>query len=591
MGNPFYVPRDNSNFANALAVLKLGLDAYGTYNQDQQASRRNDLSEQELRMRGDERRDTRDFQRRTLEGQIQDRTDTAAFRQSTLAGQEQDRAQKDRTTPEHQRQWGPLEAGAVKKLFTDFGFKDKEGTVFPAIDAMAKDPRVTKGNAYEMFKQEYQGLKEKVLGEAVDNYVSKLDKPGFMGSKEQQKLLRGIETLQNDLDGKMVDRLFGKTVASMEMETAAAAKAAAPPLPTSDQVIAQLGQAVATGKVSPEAARQVITVMKPEALPTFDKLIAGQVASGVRTAEEGSKLLHPSAGGQQTSTSVTEKGSFPIWQDPNTQTVIVKKPDGVQEIYDPKIHGKQVSKTTSSTAIYVQNNKEADAKKIDERAKRIGDAIIKGDQPPQISGFGMSKITPQIKDYLATQGFDLTSAESDWIATKKHVQSMNSTQQLRLMQAVTFTRESIPIIRELATEWDAGGFAPLNSVNLLAARNGVYGKQAMSVATRMEAQIADLTSELGTVYKGGNSSTDESLKLAAENIKAKWSAEVLSDNLDQIERNLQLRENSMKHSIPKAMSGKSPLSRPETATAPTATAPGRLVPAPGATKPRPLPKF
>jgi hypothetical protein len=571
MGNPYYVPRDNSNFANALSVLKLGLDAYGTYNQDQQASRRNDLSEKELLMRGDERRDTRDFQRQTLAGQQEDRAANRSF-------QSQQIAQKDRTTPEHQRQWGPLEAGQVKKLFEDFGFKDKDGTVNPALDAMAKDPSVTKGDAYGMFKQEYPALKEKVLGEAVDNYVSKLDKPGFMGSKEQQKLLKGIETLQNDLDGTMVDKLFGKTVASLEAEKATAAKEATTALPTSDQIIGQLGQAVATGKLSPEAARQVISVMKPEALLTFDKVVAGLVTSGKRTVEEASKLLHPSAGGQQTSTTVTEKGSFPIWQDPNTQTFIVKKPDGEQAIYDPKIHGKQVSKSTSSTAIYMQNNKVEGEAKIDARAKQIGDEIIAGRQPPQISGFGMSKITPQIKAYLAEKGFDLTSAESDWIATKKHVQSMNSTQQLRLMQAVTFTRESIPIIRELATEWDAGGFAPLNSVNLLAARNGVYGKQAMSVATRMEAQIADLTSELGTVYKGGNSSTDESLKLAAQNIKAKWSADVLSDNLDQIEKNLVLRENSMKHSVPKAMSGKSPLSNQTPAATPTA--PGRLQPEP-----------
>ncbi len=58
--------------------------------------------------------------------------------------------------------------------------------------------------------------------------------------------------------------------------------------------------------------------------------------------------------------------------------------------------------------------------------------------------------------------------------------------------------------------------------------------------------IADMTSELGTVYKGGNASTDESLRLAGQNLQADWSAQTLLDNIKQIKQQIVYRKNSMK---------------------------------------------
>jgi hypothetical protein len=158
----------------------------------------------------------------------------------------------------------------------------------------------------------------------------------------------------------------------------------------------------------------------------------------------------------------------------------------------------------------------------------------------------MAKVAPQVRAYLADKGFDLTTAEQDYNATKKYLGSLNSTQQVRLRQATTFAYDSLDIIEKLGKEWDAGRFAPLNWVNLQAAKTGVYGKEAAKISTKLDAQIADLTSELGTVYKGGNSSTDESLKLAAQNLKSQWDYDVLVSNIDQIRANLKIRQNSMK---------------------------------------------
>ena len=213
----------------------------------------------------------------------------------------------------------------------------------------------------------------------------------------------------------------------------------------------------------------------------------------------------------------------------------VLMPDGTIS-YQPrnKAIGQQAPKLGASTI------PEADI-------KAIGDQMISGKIPPVISN-AYRKIAPELQAYLAKNNFDQTAAEADWTATKKHLSSMNSTQQLRLGQAIEFTKESLPIIEDLASQWKAGGFAPLSYAALKAAEQGALGTKAQSMATRLNAQINDLTSELGTVYKGGNSSTDESLKLAAANLKGQWEESVLMDNINQIRKNLTLRENSMRNS-------------------------------------------
>lgn len=48
-----------------------------------------------------------------------------------------------------------------------------------------------------------------------------------------------------------------------------------------------------------------------------------------------------------TSSSVTEHGGFPIWKKPGTMETVVRKPDGTEETYDPKVHGKEMGTNVS----------------------------------------------------------------------------------------------------------------------------------------------------------------------------------------------------------------------------------------------------
>ena len=262
-------------------------------------------------------------------------------------------------------------------------------------------------------------------------------------------------------------------------------------------------------------------------------------ADGSYTMPDGTKVIE------------TPDGKWHVQKGSSTD---VKTSFGALEASMPKLPGE--SEAQHQQRIYTKYQKDqaaltgakatATAHAYDDEVKKIGDAIIAHQQPPEISGFGMAKIAAPLKAYLAEKGFDLTTANLDYLAQKKYMATLNGAQQVRLRQATDFAYSSLDKVEELAKLWQGGNYAPLNKVNLIAAKNGAYGPEAASIATRLDTQIADLTSELGTVYKGGNSSTDESLKLAAKNLQSDWSEKVILDVVPLIRYNLDIRKNSQK---------------------------------------------
>lgn len=171
------------------------------------------------------------------------------------------------------------------------------------------------------------------------------------------------------------------------------------------------------------------------------------------------------------------------------------------------------------------------------------DAIVSGNQPPDLKN--LYRYGAPIKAELQKRGYNLVQAQEDWLAQTKMIATLNGPQQTRLRQATNFAYDSLPIIEDLAKQWDAGGYPLLNKARLAAAKQGALGAEAQTIATQLDTQIADLTSELGTVYKGGNSSTDESLKLAGKNLQADWSKDTLQKNIDLVRKNLDIRKNSL----------------------------------------------
>jgi len=179
----------------------------------------------------------------------------------------------------------------------------------------------------------------------------------------------------------------------------------------------------------------------------------------------------------------------------------------------------------------------------DDDVSKTVDGIISGRQPPTLQGFYGN--TLKVRAELERRGYDFTTANLDYTSTQQHWKTLNGAQQTRMRQAVDNASHSLDVIDELAAEWKGGRFPVLNRGRLAAARNGALGPEAQRIATQLEAQIADVTSELANVYMGGNSPTDHAMALAAKNLQANWSEPQLKALIQQQRRNLQIRSNSI----------------------------------------------
>jgi hypothetical protein len=178
----------------------------------------------------------------------------------------------------------------------------------------------------------------------------------------------------------------------------------------------------------------------------------------------------------------------------------------------------------------------------------ITEGIMSGKIPPDMKG--MYRAGPIIRAELAKRGFDLARAQSDWNATQRHIASMNGTKIAGLMSSANTAQESLGNIEKLYNEWvqigPASGLRIFNRAGLRAARN--LPGRAGAVAQALEMNIADLTAELGNVYMGGNSPTDQALKLASHNLAADWNEEQFREAIKQARQNIGYRINSIRSS-------------------------------------------
>ena len=170
--------------------------------------------------------------------------------------------------------------------------------------------------------------------------------------------------------------------------------------------------------------------------------------------------------------------------------------------------------------------------------------IATGLQPPTITG-SMGAFSSYIKAGLSAVGFNMVDATNEWNATQKYIASANSPTQVKLKQAITSVQQGIGQLKSDAAAWNAGGFAPLNSANMIAALSGAYGQDAQSIAADFQQQSTIIQDELGQTFMGGNSPTDKALGLAGKVFDTSWSDTTLNSALDQLDTNLGFRMNAI----------------------------------------------
>lgn len=226
----------------------------------------------------------------------------------------------------------------------------------------------------------------------------------------------------------------------------------------------------------------------------------------------------------------------------------LKPTPGVEVPFSPEVQAQKIAIAQASKAKPAAGSTESDP-------KDIAAGIIRGELPPTTKG--LYRNAGPVLAELGRQGFNLQRAESDWNAVQKHIGTLNGSQQERLRQSITSASDMVDKVDQLYSEWKQvgaeSGIKVFNRASLAVAKN--LPGRAGAVAQALDAQIADLTADLGNIYMGGNSPTERALELAGKSLQSDWNDQTFTEGVKQIRSNVKIRYNSIINSQPAGTSG------------------------------------
>lgn len=273
--------------------------------------------------------------------------------------------------------------------------------------------------------------------------------------------------------------------------------------------------------------------------PPTEPELALKAAQGDTTAQGAMGLLKPSPQkSYQHATVLLDGKPADVLIDPD--------PKSAQKVFD--LNGQAIDNAATRVRP-IPPAQTGNAEQEQGNAKTVAAGIIAGDTAPSIlEGTRGTAQGLALMAEIKRQGGDSDKILRNWMATKGAIRALDSNQQVRLAEVINKASSSLDKLDELNQQWSDNasrwGIKALNRASLTAAQNGVYGPEAASVATRLDSQIADVTSELGQSVMGGNSPTDHALSLASKNLSSDWTQPVLSDAIKQVRYNLNLAQNA-----------------------------------------------
>lgn len=180
----------------------------------------------------------------------------------------------------------------------------------------------------------------------------------------------------------------------------------------------------------------------------------------------------------------------------------------------------------------------------------IADGMKNGTIPPDPEGLSRQGIYADVIGKMAQDGVDFTELRKQWLASKRLSVTENSPQSVRLDIAVRSGLKMYDAIDGLATQWDGMGLGPLSRANLKLAMEGGKGQAAAQLATQLNGQIAQLTSDVATVEQNGMTPTQESRHVAEQSMQSWWSNGTIHAMTAQGRANMKIRENARNESVP-----------------------------------------
>ncbi len=220
---------------------------------------------------------------------------------------------------------------------------------------------------------------------------------------------------------------------------------------------------------------------------------------------------------------------------PDATVHFMKQDDGSElPVIITKQNGKVTITDTKGNAYEPPTNEEGGS-----NSDAIAEAIISGKQPPTTTG--LYKQGASVKAKLARKGFDQTSAQLEWQAAQKQVQSLNGPQMTRYAGLAKSVVNTIDEIRDLAKQMDNSGVPALNALKMQAYMQTEGNSEKGQLAARYIGAVTTLKEEFANLAQGGYAPTEAAFALANQQINGNYGVKQLDASLTEVQRLIRYR--------------------------------------------------
>jgi hypothetical protein len=227
------------------------------------------------------------------------------------------------------------------------------------------------------------------------------------------------------------------------------------------------------------------------------------------------------------------------------------------EVTDPELAGvlkvqtgTKVPPATYNAGISALNRAKGGMGGMSDEDKKNADALIQGIKsgifPPDVTKLGRnSKVNLYVVGRLADSGYDYTMANKEWLYQQALSRTAGGSKQVVIAENIGNVQQSLNKLKELNAEWKRSGYPSLNSLRATIAKGGLVGPDVMKAYNLLQNQVTVASNELGSIYMGGNSPTDQAVRHARDLLQTNWSEDVLDAAADLALENVGYRRNAI----------------------------------------------
>ena len=204
-----------------------------------------------------------------------------------------------------------------------------------------------------------------------------------------------------------------------------------------------------------------------------------------------------------------------------------------------EVGGTQIIDTVTGKPPEATDKYQPKGKGNPERAATIGEAIIRGEQPPVLTGlYGDG---PAVKEYLAAKGFDQTKAMLEYSRAQKQVAALNGPQMTRYVGLSKSVDSTIDRVNDLSRQMELGGIPFMNRLELQKYIQTQGNSEKGQLATQYQTAVGTLKEEFANLANGGYAPTEPAWELANKQINGDYGMKQLGASLGEVQRLIRYR--------------------------------------------------